>query len=257
MTIKNLHSFLIDYFEANQCFVEYDDTSLDIKLTEEMDEKLLNRPFYWHYMRKLNQKGTPLDLKLTTDFSKETKDRHYINFVTEQFQKIAQDTLSKGRFVKLYQKVEATSQTAFYPWLAVNLKLSYLGNTHNEEIKSYAIHLINGTIIDHAFQWLKEREWLMKIPDLCYTISPIIKPENGFNRIENYLINELQSQEHQWAKESYRLLTEEISLLDYFKKHQTMDNDHYEQEKNNLNAIYHPKIKIEVINGGLLYLSQT
>ena len=55
MTIENLHNFLINYFEASQCEVNSEDETLDVKLTEEMDEQLMNRPFYWHYVKKLNQ----------------------------------------------------------------------------------------------------------------------------------------------------------------------------------------------------------
>ncbi|WP_440895837.1 YqhG family protein [Amphibacillus sp. Q70] len=257
MIIENLHNFLIEYFEANQCEVESDTDSLNIKLTEELDELLMNRPFYWHYVRKLNQKGQPLALKLTTNYLKATKERDYIYFSTERFQKIAQDALIKGRFTKLYQKIETNQQTPIYPWLIVNIKQSYLGKNQSEELKSYGIHLINGTIIDQAFDWLNQKQWVMTIPDFCYPLSPIIKPENGYARIEQYILNELQNKEHDWASESYQALTEEIQLLDYFKDNNpNMALEHYQQEKNNIESMYQPKIKIEVINGGLFYLEQ-
>ncbi|WP_371817661.1 YqhG family protein [Amphibacillus sp. MSJ-3] len=255
--IENLHNFLIEYFEANQCEVIADTDSLNIKLTEEMDELLMNRPFYWHYVRKLNQKGHPLELKLTTNYLKATKDIDYLYFSTDRFWKIAQDTLSKGRFTKLYQKIDIREQTPIYPWLIINFKLIYLGKKQSEELKSYGIHLINGTIIDEAFEWLQEKQWTLTIPDFCYPISPIIKPENGYTRIEQYILNDLQSKQHDWASESYQSLTEEIQVLDYFKHNSpNMDPKHYQQEKANLESIYQPKIKIEVINGGLFYIQQ-
>lgn len=257
MTIENLHNFLINYFEASQCEVNSEDETLDVKLTEEMDEQLMNRPFYWHYVKKLNQTGQPMELKLTTNFSKATKERDYIYFSTDRFKKIAQDSLAKGKFTKLYQKTNTKSQTPLYPWFVVNIKLSFLGNTHSEQIKSFGIHLINGTIIDQAFDWLSKKQWDIAIPDFCYSISPMINLDNGFKRIETYLINQLQNQEHQWANQSFRLLTEEIKLLDYFReKNPTMTDQHYDQERANLESIYHPKMKIDVINGGLFYIIQ-
>lgn len=254
MIIENLHDFLVEYFEDNHCTVKTNGDGLDIQLTEEMDERLMNRPFYWHYVRKLNQLGQPLELKLTTDYFKATRERNYIYFSTDRFRKIAEDTLTKGRFTKLYQQVKLSKQTPIYPWLIVNIKQSYLGETQSEELKSYGIHLINGTIIDRAFDWLNEQQWDMTIPDYCYPITPMIKPENGFKRIEQYIVNELQTKQHEWANESFRSLTEEIQLLNYFKEHNpSLEADFYEQEKKNLESIYHPKIKIEVINGGLFY----
>ncbi len=62
---------------------------------------------------------------------------------------------------------------------------------------------------------------------------------------------------NQWASDSYQSLTKEIELLDYFKAHNpNMDLDHYQQEKDNLKSIYQPKIKLDVINGGLFYLKK-
>lgn len=255
MAIENLHNFLIDYFESNQCVVEADQDKLTIELTEEMDERLMNRPFYWHYVRKLNQQGQPLQLKLTTNFSKATKEIDYIYFTTDRFRKIAEEILEKGRFSQLYQKSNTTIQTPLYPWLIVTIKQTFLGKTQSERLHSYGIHLINGTIIDQAFSTLAKREWSMTVPNLCYPMAPLIKPINGFDRIEKYLINQLQTEEHQWASDSYQSLTEEIELLDYFKAHNpNMDIDHYQQEKDNLKSIYQPKIKLDVINGGLFYL---
>jgi len=256
VTIENLHKFLIDYFEANQCEVQASPDLLDIKLTEEMDEQLMNRPFYWHYVRKLNQKGQPMELKLTTDYFQATKERNYIYFSTDRFKKIAQDTLTKGRFVKLFEKIEPKKKTPVYPWLIINLKRSYLGKSQHQEIKSYGIQLINGTIIDQAFEWLDQKKWDVNIPNLCYPMTPIIKPENGFKRIDQYVLNELQNNEHKWAQESFQALNEEIQLLNYFKDNSpNMDREHYETELANIKSIYHPKIKVEVINGGLFYIS--
>lgn len=257
MTIENLHDFLINYFEANQCDVEVEQDVLTIQLTEEMDERLMNRPFYWHYVRKLNQQGQPLQLKLTTNHSKATKGIDYIYFTTDRFKKIADDSLVKGRFTKLYQQTKTTQETPLYPWLIVTIKITYLGKNQSEHLHSYGIHLINGTIIDQAFFTLQKKEWSMNVPDLCYPMSPLIKPINGFKRIDSYLIDQLKKNEHQWAKESFQSLTEEIELLDYFKAHNpSMDDTLYQQERANLESIYQPKIKIEPINGGLFYLKQ-
>lgn len=256
MAVKNLHEFLVDYFEANQCEVKATPNTLDINLTEEMDEKLMNRPFYWHYVRQLNQVGEPLQLKLTTDYSKATKERNYIYFSTERFKKIVQDTYEKGRFVKLYQKLNPSKKTPLYPWLIVNIQLSYLGKSQHQEIRSFGIQLINGTIIDQAFDWLDQKEWDVNIQSLCYQMSPIIRPNNGFERIEHYLLSELQNAEHKWAHDSYQALTEELELLNYFKDNsQNMNNNHYQTEKENLESIYQPNIKIKVINGGLFYIA--
>ena len=45
--IKDLHGFLHDFFQMHDCdILESKDGLLSIKLTRELDEALMNRPFY-------------------------------------------------------------------------------------------------------------------------------------------------------------------------------------------------------------------
>ncbi|WP_017472299.1 YqhG family protein [Amphibacillus jilinensis] len=259
MAIENLHDFLVTYFTTNHCQVNSNkkDGTLNVQLTEEMDERLMNRPFYWQYVRKLNQVGSPLELKITTQYNKANKDRAYLSFGTERFNKICNDALSKGRFTKLYQSIAPRQQTALYPWLIINVKMSYIGKQQEEDLKSYGIHLINGTIIDQAFEWLEQKEWTTTIPDFCYPITPLIQVRNGYLRIEHFILEQLQAKQHQWAEASYQHLQEEIQLLNYSKdREQSVDENHYLKEKENLKAIYQPKISLQVINGGMFYLAE-
>lgn len=53
-----IQPFLIDFFESRQAsIVEKSDGILTIKLTEQLDEQLNDRPFYWQYVKKLGKVG--------------------------------------------------------------------------------------------------------------------------------------------------------------------------------------------------------
>ncbi len=41
-----------------------------------------------------------------------------------------------------------------------------------------------------------------KIPDFCFTLTPIIKPQSGLQRIEDTLKNMIETDDHTWAKRS-------------------------------------------------------
>lgn len=255
MTIENLHDFLIEYFTANHCTVAEDEDGLNIQLTAEMDERLLNRPFYWQYVKKLNQQGQPMHLKVTTDYLKASRERSYIYFGTEYFRKISDDVLAKGKYTKLYQNINVQQQTPLYPWLVANIKITLQGKTKQEVIKSIGLNLINGTMVDKAQQWLADEQWQTTIPDYCYLITPLISFKHGFLRIEQYLLDQLQNQQHEWAELSYQALEEECRLLDYFFEHDSVqDQEQYEKERANIKAIYQPSILLTVINGGVFYL---
>ncbi|SEO30884.1 protein YqhG of unknown function [Amphibacillus marinus] len=257
MEIENLHNFLIDYFSDNKCEVDVDQQAIHVQLTDEMDEKLMNRPFYWQYVKKLNQVGQPMKVSFTTQFELASKDVQYIYLGTERFKTICLDVLEKGKFTSLYQKTEVAEQTPLYPWFIINLKLTFVGKTKHESLFSFGINLINGVIIDQAITWLKEKEWTGITPDFCYSITPLITLNHAFLRIEHYILEKLQHEQHSWAEQSYHEMSEELKLLEYFyQRNPNLDQQQYEKEKQNIQVLFQPKISFEIVNGGLFYTAE-
>ena len=53
MQQQEIHKFLERYFHANHCeIIEKHPSYMTVQLTIELDKELMNRPFYWHYLRK-------------------------------------------------------------------------------------------------------------------------------------------------------------------------------------------------------------
>ena len=57
-----------------------------------------------------------------------------------------------------------------------------------------------------------------KIPDFCFTLSPIIKPQSGLQRIEDALKNIIAEDDHTWAKEARVRWNHDLDLLNRFMK---------------------------------------
>lgn len=69
-----IQPFLIDFFESRQAsIVEKSDGILTIKLTEQLDEQLMNRPFYWQYVKKLGKVGETMSVTFITAEEKENR----------------------------------------------------------------------------------------------------------------------------------------------------------------------------------------
>src|SRR5690625_3418556 len=65
MAITDLNHFLKTYFSAHHCeLLHGEDGVLTIQLTEEMGRALMNRPFYWHYVKSSGNTGTLMQLTL-------------------------------------------------------------------------------------------------------------------------------------------------------------------------------------------------
>ena len=58
MQQQEIHKFLERYFLSNKCeIVDKQPSYMTVQLTIELDKELMNRPFYWHYLRK--NRGSP------------------------------------------------------------------------------------------------------------------------------------------------------------------------------------------------------
>ncbi|MBM7569683.1 YqhG family protein [Aquibacillus albus] len=258
MTLENLHNFITDYFTANQCeILENDNGKLSIQLTDKMDEKLMNRPFYWQYVKKLGYPGEPMQVSFITNPDRKDEDGEWVHFGSPRIHQIFNLLNSQGKYTRLFERTTTGNRTALIPWLVTNVKISYTGKHKKDEILSIGLQLINGAMKTMMMDELEKLHLQPSIPDFCYTITPIIRLKSGYQRINRYVENYLENIEHSWAEESWSHLQEEKKLLEHFYQHSMdEDEDRFNQEIKDLEGRFKPQINIEVINGGLFYLSQ-
>lgn len=258
MAIKNLDNFLYDYFSAHHCTISSDNEGvLRVQLTEEMDRALMNRPFYWHYIKKIGQPGQPMELTFITNHSKRDEKGEWIHFGSPRLQQITTHLKRNEQHAKLFQKITNGQKTALFPWLVVNMKISYRGQQKRDEMISIGLQLINGAMQLDMMETLKTVSLETTISDYCYTISPIIKPKSGYHRIEKVLESYISEQSLDWAEASIKTMREEINLLKHF--YRSDDGDREEEMNKEIEEIknrYDPYITFETINGGLFYLAQ-
>lgn len=279
MAIHDLNAFLHDYFTSNQCQVNQKRSGvLHVQLTEEMDKILMNRPFYWHYIKQMGFSGEPFELTLITDPDKADEDGEVIHFGSPRLQQIMKHLKNNERFTKLFEQIDTNKKVTpdsseasgpsfipgvsglqarvpLYPWLVVNMKISYQGKQKKDEIFSIGLHLLNGGMQLEMMDSLKERPLRMGIDDYCYTIAPVIKLQSGLKRIESVIADYIHRQDHEWADLSKQALHEELQLLEHFYEgREDMDSTHKQKEINELSMRYEPKITMEILNGGIFYL---
>src|SRR5699024_7924382 len=160
----------------------------------------------------------------------------------------------KSENIKLFQAVDTTFNVPLYPWLVTNIKISYEGKQNKEELFSIGLNLVNGTMKLDMMELLQDIPLHTTISDYCYPISPLIKINSGFIRVENVLDNYIKNQDHQWAAESMHTLHEEIQMVKHFFSEE--EKDKLDKEVNELTKRYSPTISYHVINGGLVYLTE-
>ncbi len=253
MESLNVKQFVERYFHAHNCAtIEKENNLLEIALTEEMDQKIMNRPFYWHYMKKTNQQGVPQTLRLRINGNRQESGIEPLHFGSPRFQQILADVTNQQYVVRAYEYVRTGKKTALYPWLIVNIKISYLGKQTKDEVFSLGLHLIKGKIVVNMMEQLEKVQLQSRIAPLCYLLSPLITYASGFRRIERILDVYLEEQQHEWAIRSLDALEDEMRLIHTFYED---DTEEKQKEIEIIKKRYRPKISFKVISGGTVYLT--
>lgn len=261
MQQHEIHHFLERYFESNDCTItERNHSYMKIQLTVELDKLLMNRPFYWHYLEKTGGTPNPMTLTLVTGQQAPAEGNgEFIHFGSPRLHQIFDTTKKLGSFIRMYENINQHTghNIALNPWLCVNLKTSYQCDRKKDQISSYGIHLITGRIVEGFHDRLNGLALTRKIPDFCYTLSPLIRPVSGLKRIEALVEQQIWEDDHSWAKDAEARWREDEELLDRFYEDEDEKPEYYQVEKEALRTQYEPKITVDIINGGLFYLSDS
>ena len=227
-----------------------------VQLTEDMDKKIMNRPFYWQYIESAGIEPAPLQLTFITDRTKLEDDikGEMIHFGSPRLSLLFEATKELGAFVKLYEHTGQGKGMILTPWLGVNYKISYYCNHTKEMLYSLGINLLNGQITENFQEVLKERELHASIPEDAFTVPYIIKPARALDRLDNLVEELIIDDDHTWAKAAEARWLRDLEVLEYFYVDSVSKPESYELEKKALEEQYTPRIKVDMVNGGLFYL---
>ncbi|MFS0561933.1 YqhG family protein [Terribacillus sp. 179-K 1B1 HS] len=267
MDKETLHQFLRKFFVSNGCqLLEENDGLLRFLLTPELDEELMNRPFYWRYKKRLGQEGEPMELTLLTDPNQTAEKAEHIHFGSPRLHKIFRLIRESAQVTRLYEKVDSASRTPLYPWLIRNMSVHFSGKRKRTETHSVGLQLLNGQLATDWMENFSQVEFKQQISDQCYCLSPIIRYQSGYQRISSYMQSYLHTIDDDWVKETADTLKQEEALLAHFFD-QSNQEDLEEEVREERTALYQneldalhkrliPSIRMETINAGIFYLSE-
>ncbi|HZH62370.1 MAG TPA: YqhG family protein [Metabacillus sp.] len=259
MQQEQIHHFLENFFSSNSCdILENQEGYMTVQLTIEMDKLLMNRPFYWHYLEKTNGVPNPMKLTLITDQNRAPKDLkgEVMHFGAPRLHQIFQSTKTLGSYIRLFEQVKTQGgNVPLHPWIGVNIMVSYQCDMKKDRLYSIGLHLVSGALIENFQEKLEKLELTPKIPDLCFTMTPLIKPQSGLKRIEQFILQDISKQDHTWADKARERWNEDLKLLNHFYEDLEEKPECYEVEKEALKELYEPQINITIQNGGIFYIT--
>ncbi|MFF5995628.1 YqhG family protein [Lysinibacillus sp. KU-BSD001] len=253
---QQVQQYLQTFFTETGCdIVTSSPHVMTVQLTIDMDKKMMNRPFYWQYIESTNGEPNPMQVTFITDahYMQKGLAGEIVNYGSPRLTQLFRVTKELGAFVQMFEQVERGATLT--PWLCVNYKVSYKCDLAKEKLYSLGINLMTGEMEDGFHESLHTVHLTPNIPEDVYALPYIIKPLHALKRLDETIEALIHQEDHTWASDAQQRLTKELRVLDYF--YEGVDNkpECYEIEKTALEERYTPRICIDIMSGGLFYLT--
>lgn len=272
---QEIQDFCRRYFEAVGAPILIDQEDfLQVELPREIDKELTDRPYYWMYVEAMGQDVPNSVLSLAFDPDLEIEGVERMEFVTLgsfRLNKIIESTQKRGRITRAYQKVSAKPLA---PYLMTTFKLSFIADRRRDEIVSYGVHLGNGSVVRDLYE---------RVENLAFGESPgigaMVQPagltlEEGYRRLKQSLIEEIEGLDHSWAEEADAHLAQELEQLETYYESLGLvnaDDAKTDDDKEKKAAMYAaerelriaelkwrcaPRVQVEPFHFGMLYVAE-
>jgi hypothetical protein len=259
MQQEKIYNYLERFFDSTDCSIEDKNKGyMTVQLSIDMDKMLMNRPFYWHYLEKTGGDPNPMKLTLITDNDSvpDGLKGEFIHFGSPRLHQIFNVAKKMASYIRLYENVTSETKAPLQPWIAVNVKIAYLCDRRKDNIVSLGLNLINGSVVEGFHEKVGELSLTAKIPDYCFTLAPLIKHQSGLNRLKKVITDMVKSDDLSWINDAKKRWQEDEQLLNHFYEDLEDKPESYYNEREAIKEQYEPRIHVEVINGGLYYLTQ-
>ncbi|MFC0014803.1 MULTISPECIES: YqhG family protein [Allobacillus] len=260
MKQADIQSFLIDFFTSRQAsIVEKSDGILTVKLTEQLDEQLMNRPFYWQYVKKLGKVGETMSVTFITDEEKRDQQKgEWIHFGSPRLDQIFHIIQREGAYTVLYEDCQSnsTTKTPLHPWLICNIRVKYRGFLSKDELVSVGIRLIDGTMRFQMMDEIEHKNFASSVPNFCFTLPTIISTERAVERVTEELQQRIKQKSTHFVNKSHRLYEREMNMLKKLIIDDEKDDAEHQRAKVQIFERLYPQVDLEWINLGYFYVSE-
>ncbi|GEO25806.1 hypothetical protein AAC03nite_15910 [Alicyclobacillus acidoterrestris] len=253
-------SFCEAYFDSVGAETIYRaDGYREVRLPIDVDKELTDRPFYWLWVEKTNQKVEPTTLRLS--FTKAAKAREdarlakaYQAYLEEhppqnpyermfakppttelitlgcfRLNKIVDSARRRGQFACV-QPAHATARDQLVPWLVLNLLVQFVTDSVEETWLSVGICLANHQHVFGFYEKVKAIDMTAANPARILENARMSLPE-AFAFAKSCVSDHIATLPDDWADEAKRRLTDDLSQLDTYYKSILPDYDEDTQQE--------------------------
>ena len=268
MDQTQVRSFTERYLQAMNCqIIESTPKMIDVKLSIEADQALLNRPMYWMYVEQMNLPANPAQFRFYFEETEESRGFYsdYLYYGAARFAQMLDSAQKHGRFVRLYQHADQADKKtptarSYHPFLAVHYQLAYICDQKKDRLCYLAIDLQTGEIYPSFYIWAKKQQWTHQLPPSRYLLPAQLTLHEAVGRLEAYLQRQLEQEDSTWAEEANERLKDEYQRIEsyYPDEHSLSEEQQKEKQQRLRESVWQlaPRIEVNALNAGLFYLDE-
>ncbi|MCG7406114.1 YqhG family protein [Paenibacillus sp. ACRRX] len=143
-----------------------------------------------------------------------------VNFGSQRLEQIMQAALQGGRYLSLFEESSEAytgrgqrRSAAYEPYLLLNVKLEFACDLKREELHSFGVSLVSGTIHPHFMELVKDRHLTPKLPANVHTMTWRFTLEQAAHLVEQRIRHLAADYDMSWAVEASERLDEEWERL--------------------------------------------
>lgn len=253
MIVKDVQKYVQRYLEATQSeIIEKSNHHIKVKLSPMADKELTNRPFYWSFVERSNEKPETLSFCFIFDpvkyeqqkLAEEEKlsqeeqladsilertfgivakplarvQQEHLYFGSPRLEQIFQSTKTNGRFVCMFEEpkrnqLHPLESKAYTTWLGINFKVEYCCDRKREEQYCLGISLVTGYVKEQFYEQLAQTKLTPKLPSNVHITKHDLSYLKAVQVAENYVERKLKQLDYSWAKEANQRLHEELERI--------------------------------------------
>ncbi len=154
-----------------------------VQLTEELDRKYMNRPYYWHYRDATFQKGEPARVFISMNSTEDPPSVDKITHSHPVFQSLVQSAHEEAGFYKFYEKPAVQHvHVKLYPWLFFHGESEFTPPGPESLWTIQAMSLTTGTLQSQDDIPFNDNLSGL-IPENCTLSIPVISFEHAISRL--------------------------------------------------------------------------
>jgi hypothetical protein len=287
MNNANIEHFLNRFCEATACEVqEKTDSFMTVKLSEEADRQLTNRPYYWLFVERTGAPAETMKMKWLFDVSSDQRPQHgyqgigmpslACHYGGAGLERIFKACKESGRFVRLFEHADEIGlpkrSRALQTWACFNIKIEFICDIKKDDLLSVGINLQTGKISTRFHSKLLQRDLRPQLPARIFLAQDLISLHDAWQTALLQVRQYIDTQDRRWADEANIRMNEELEASDLYFSQMTASlsakpddkvaverlcemESQQQLRQSEIKRQYAPRIQITLINGGLFHLN--